>query len=929
MKGKDVIRRKELAAAISMLLAFPAMALAQDQTADQQAAEDEMIAEEVIVTGIRRGLMNSVDIKGTNTSIVEAISAEEIGKLPDVSITDSLARLPGVTAQRLNGRSQVLSVRGLGPDFTTALLNGRPQVSSGDNRGVEFDQYPSEMISQAIVYKTPDATLMGQGLAGTVDMQTIRPLAYGKQAIVANARYVWNDIDALNKDADDTGYRASFTYVDQFMDDTVGVAFGIAYADSPTQSERFNAWGYPSGEAGDGWAHPWVDADPSTLGVTFIGGAKPYAQSNELERTGIIGTLEWKVSDTVHTSVDLYYTEFDETQYLRGIEFPFYWGQWDGNHPTFLHPGYTVEDGLMTSGTIGGVKGVMRNDINFRESELWAAGWNIAWDVADRWVITGDLSYSQIDRSDIILESYSGTGAPGMGFEDDMLVTMRNSRGPLFTSSDPGIYADPSRVFLTSPLGWGTNDSLPYGQAGYDKDLSIDDELTMLDLRAEYEADGEWMQSIEFGVNYQERTKDKDADEFFLGLASGMPQAPLPSGTSFTDLSFLGIPGMVTYDPLKAISNGSLVRIGWEHPDIVLKAWEIEEKITTAYAMANFDTEVSNVAVYGNFGLQYVYTDQSSSADSVSGGTNDIDLFATTGGDTYGEWLPSLNVTFDFGNSNLLRFAYARTLARARLDQMSAGLGWSFNSELADSTDINRSPWSGGGGNPELRPWIANAFDLSFEKYLDDGIGYFAIAAFYKDLDSWVNDAPLLYDFTGFPTDGFNPVLNEGLVTIPQNQGGGDIYGFELAGAIDFGFFSESLSGFGLIGSASLTNSDVTIGDAEVTLPGLSEDVYNLTAYYENERFSVRVSGRYRSEFLGEVAGFAEGRELRTVDDETVIDAQASYFFGGRLTGLSLLFQAYNVTDEEFKTFANNDSRQIIDYQQYGRTYLVGASYNW
>ena len=152
MKATKQLRRKELAAAISMLLVLPASALAQDQEQDSNISmEDDLITEEVIVTGIRRGLMNSIDIKGTSNSIVEAVSAEDIGKLPDVSITDSLARLPGVTAQRLNGRSQVLSVRGLAPDFTTALLNGRPQVSSGDNRGVEIDQYPSEMITEVAV----------------------------------------------------------------------------------------------------------------------------------------------------------------------------------------------------------------------------------------------------------------------------------------------------------------------------------------------------------------------------------------------------------------------------------------------------------------------------------------------------------------------------------------------------------------------------------------------------------------------------------------------------------------------------------------------------------------------------------------------------------------------------------------------------------
>ena len=117
------------------------------------------------------------------TSMVEAVSAEEIGKLPDVSIAESIARLPGLTAQRVAGRAQIVSVRGFSPDFTTVLLNGRQQASSGYNRAVEFDQYPSELLGSVVVYKTPDAEISGMGLAGTVDLRTIRPLDYGKTTI--------------------------------------------------------------------------------------------------------------------------------------------------------------------------------------------------------------------------------------------------------------------------------------------------------------------------------------------------------------------------------------------------------------------------------------------------------------------------------------------------------------------------------------------------------------------------------------------------------------------------------------------------------------------------------------------------------------------------------------------------------------------------
>ena len=917
MKSNKIFRRKELAATISLLLAALPMAHADEQVHDveaedqeisgQEASEEEskteLITEEVIVTGIRRGLMQSVELKANSTSIVEAISAEDIGKLPDQSITDSLARLPGITAQRLNGRTQVLSVRGLGPDFTTALLNGRPQVSSGDNRAVEFDQYPSEMISSAIVYKTPNASLMGQGLAGTVDLMTIRPLQYGKQALVANARYQWNDISALNDDASNTGWRGSFSYIDQFLDDTLGFSFGIAYADTPSQGERFNSWGYPEGPEG----------------ALVIGGSKPFAQSNNLERTGITGTLEYVPNDVFSTTLDLYYSDFKEKQLLRGIEFPLWWSA------AQLQPGYTINDGLVESGTFNEVKGVMRNDVNKRDSKMKSFGWNAAFDVNDSWRIIGDISWSQVKRQDILLETYSGTGPAGEGATDNLGFLMRTGEGTLFSSILD--YADPNLIFLTSPQGWG-GDIVPGGQLGYNNSPDIKDELTMYDLKAEYNFALDW--SVEFGANYQTRKKTKIADEYFLALANGATSAPLPQPTGFTDLSFIGIPGMVTYNPLQAIADGIYTQTRNPNADVAIKSWEVKEDLTTLYAMAEFDRDVGSMALFGNFGLQWVKTDQRSNAISASGTGDDTSLVPTSGGDKYNEWLPSVNISLGISESQFLRFAYARTLARARMDQMRANLDYSFDVSKIDSTDINNSPWGGSGGNPTLRPWIADAFDISWEKYFDDGISYVAAAYFYKDLDTWVFEAPELFDFSEFPEMEQDPALSEGLVTVPKNGDGGSIDGFEFSFSLDFGLLNPKLEGFGLLGSASFTNSDIQdVSGEDITIPGLSEDVYNLTGYYENDHFSVRLSMRNRSDFLGEVAGFGAGRDFRQVEGNTTLDGQASYFFSGKLTGLTLLFQAYNITDEPFVTFANDDTRQVIDYQSYGRSYLFGASYSW
>ncbi|MGB5486896.1 MAG: TonB-dependent receptor plug domain-containing protein, partial [Lysobacterales bacterium] len=177
---RKVIRRRKLSAAISLVLAASPVAYLHAQGIDGETTTDqdgEMVMEEVIVTGtFRASLINQIETKRDNTSIIDAISAEDIGKLPDSSVAESLARLPCVSGERRNGRVSGISVRGFKEDYVGTTLNGRELLGMGDNRGVEYDLYPSEIVSGMIVYKTPDATQMVQGIGGIVDIRTNRPL---------------------------------------------------------------------------------------------------------------------------------------------------------------------------------------------------------------------------------------------------------------------------------------------------------------------------------------------------------------------------------------------------------------------------------------------------------------------------------------------------------------------------------------------------------------------------------------------------------------------------------------------------------------------------------------------------------------------------------------------------------------------------------
>ena len=229
-------------------------------------------------------------------SIVEAISAEDIGKLPDPSIAESLTRLPGVTAQRSDGRTSDISIRGFGPDFNGTLMNGREQVSTGDNRAIQFDQYPAELIHAVEVYKTPDASLIGQGLAGTIDLQTTRPLEYGKRALVFDVRGIKNGNGDLGAGSTDKQYRASLSYVDQYFDNTLGFTLGFARLDTPTDTKEVGL--YDPWHTNDPTGFNYHAGVPATTWVTD--GIKSLASTGLDKRDGSVATLEWRPNRCLH-----------------------------------------------------------------------------------------------------------------------------------------------------------------------------------------------------------------------------------------------------------------------------------------------------------------------------------------------------------------------------------------------------------------------------------------------------------------------------------------------------------------------------------------------------------------------------------------------------------------------------------------------------
>ncbi|HEX8485917.1 TonB-dependent receptor [Sphingomonas sp.] len=865
-------------------------------SAEQPQAGNTVDAADIVVTGFRRSLENAVAEKKSRDQVVESISAEDIGKLPDASIAESIARLPGVTSQRVSGRSNSISIRGFAPDFSTTLLNGREQTSTGDNRAVEYDQYPAEVVNQVLIYKTANAGLIGQGLSGTVDLRTIRPIEYGKRVLSIGARGTYADSGKLNEGSKDKGYRATATYVDQFANDTIGVSLSASYLDEPYQIQEFNAWGY----AGDGTA-----ASPAV-----IGGSKSYVTSTQLKRLGLQGTLEWQPIPEVTATIDGFYSDFKDNQIKRGIELPL----------GFSNPftATTVTNGLVTAGTFRNVEGVVRNDSFQRNAKLYSFGYNGKYEGPEGWNAQIDISMSRTERNETIVESYAGTGyGAGNGAADTIGFTS-SSTGTFFT---PGLnYSDPNLVVLTDPLGWGGSNV----QAGYFNDRQVIDDLKQYRVEVERELDSP-VSSLRFGANYTDRNKSLRPNEALVQLANGALSAPLPTQFRLTptNLSYLGLGPILSYDPADLLANGVLsLRSNNANLDVVAKGFGIQERIMTSYLQANIKQTIGSAELTGNIGVQGVFTNQKSSGNVVVNGA----LVPITRGDDYIDILPSINLALRLESDFVIRAAAARQMQRPRLDDMRVALAYGF--------DATQGRLVGSGGNPYLRPIRSNSYDVTIEKYFGTR-GYLAVQGFYKDLKSFVyNLADPNFDYSGYPLPTNAPASTPsiGTATVPINGEGGTIYGAELAGTLPLGEIVSALDGFGLTGGGSYTKTKIlpTPGGNAEDIPGYSRWVANGTAYFEKWGFSARGSVRYRSTFVGELSGFGANLIRRRALGEMIVDAQVGYdFSGGMLQGLSVFVQGQNLTDEPFVTINGQRSDQIIDYQKYGRRFLGGFTYKF
>ena len=900
---------------------------AQAQTAEDQnkpKAETEATdLDTVTVTGIRRGIESAIAVKRDATSIVEAISAEDIGKLPDVSIAESIARLPGLAAQRVAGRAQVISVRGLSPDFATTLLNGREMVSTGDNRSVEFDQYPSELINGVTVYKTPDAGLVGQGLSGTLDMQTVRPLSYNERVIAVSGRYQKNSLGEA-AGVDPYGNRINVSLVDTFADNTIGLAIGYSHSDMAKQENQIGLYEPWQALGGNDW-RPGVAA-----GTYYSDGIKALRRTGNAKRDGVMATLQFRPNNSWTSTLDAFYTKAKEYDTANQLEI--HLGGYNGDYdPLYLTNVVVGGNGSFESGVAHNVYPLVRGMYNHREDSIEALGWNNEFTFGEVRVVA-DVSWSKAERDELNLENnLQLLPAPQL---DSVTLNFAGGSFPHFT---PGLdYSDFNKLYLSNTI---------YG-SGYGKTPHVADELKGFKLAATFPVpEGfSWFSDFDVGVNYADRSKNKTQAEGNINLgAQGITSIAADLQYAPANLGFAGAGYIPAWNVPGAVGRYMVFNPTTTESYLIPKQWTVDEEITTTFLRANISTQIGSIPVRGNVGIQAQHVDQSSRSnywDSSQGAGNEV--IPINAGKKYLDFLPSLNLAFELPAENTVRFALARQVARPRVDELRASLEFGM--------DTSQGKPGASGGNPHLRPWVANAIDLSWEKYFGNK-AYVAAAVFYKDLKTYIyTEKRDGYDFTSqveewlkVPTNQAQlqaPAQMTGFHTAPFNGNGGSLRGAELTASLPLDLFTDALRGFGVVASASFNDSDISIlpdpattssvGSDLIMLPGLSRRVYNFTAYYENNGFEARLNQRKRSDFIGEIGNFNGARTLRYVKGENVLDAQIGYSFGSgtMFKGLGLFLQASNLTNSKYETYAGTKDRPL-ETVEWGRTYQVGVNYKF
>nr|WP_252738257.1 TonB-dependent receptor [Saccharophagus degradans] len=944
-----------------LLAVLVAAAAIQTPTTFAQEESSNQLEEVVVVGSLRNTMRNSIEIKRDAESIVDVISAAEMGALPDLSVAETLERIVGVTGDRFKGNASEISVRGLGPFLGYSTYNGREISSGSGNRSVAFSQFPSELVNGAVVYKSQTADLVEGGVAGLINLQSLRPLDYGKRRIQAEVKANYNDYDAKLNGDDGIGYRGSVSYTDIFDTDigAIGVAIGYASHDSSTPEESYNTSSSlrncNSDYFEDGGSNcSWSDSNAAANGGAaadgeyyFIPNAFYFRQmESEETRDALMATVQWQPNDDLNIVADaqwsdrFYYEDRHDLYFDDGRRRI---GNWTTNDSGAL-TSYTGESRVSTYG-----------EFRERDEVYKGAGLNVEWQVNDKLIIDADISYSDTVRyqetwqtrfrSDRLWYDFDTAGDYGSSWPTVSL----------YTDSGDATGSEIDYSLLNDYDFYDANQRARYGEA------EVNDSISALAINADYLLEGDFITSIEGGMrisSHEHKNYGEDRVEFtatdhanITDIASGCATAFPQSG--FGDDAGGNLTEWATYDTLCAFD----LMVGDEDMSLTPEAESagdviLSENINSAFAKFNFNTMLGGVDVSGNFGVRVVQTNVESVGyrQDYSVVANDAGTPADTSDDTvtitetdgtlkkevynndYINVLPSLNVNFTLNEEVQIRTAIYGAISRPDMWWMGAGRDLDLGDGEEDFASVAEAVAAGNAtalGNPNMEAIESMNYDLSVAWYPSEDT-MLSAAFYFKEFEAGLDVADSSTVQESFNINGTDITMDvNGL--IQNTSEASNISGVELSLQHGFTTLPEPFDGLGVMAGANFadTNFDYFENGVDMTddvviapasLPGFSKQSYNAEVYWEKFGITSRLSYKYRSDYL-KPFGSDFGQTNRFVEDTSSVDLSLAY---NVTKNVQLKFQALNLTNEPYAEYRVTDgSYNRIEYS--GTKFFVGV----
>ncbi|TLM75639.1 TonB-dependent receptor [Microbulbifer harenosus] len=952
-------------ASIGLTLCCPAITMADNgREIDQGVAQKQgETIEEVSVQGIREVVRSSIDTKMRSSTIVDAVSTDDIGNLPAMSLSEVLETVTGAAGHRGKGGGSEMAIRGLGPFLGATTFNGRQASNGSGDRSVNFSQFPSELANSIKIYKSQQADMVEGGIAGVVDIGSVRPLDYGKRRVQADTKLSYSPYAESMENGDAAGWRGTASYLDQFQLGSMGeLGFSIGIQQNEVTNPQDRAYSSSTWSACDATATVSRDSrgryNRCTDTVITPGSANsenPYylvpnsfglrQQGEEDERSALFTAFQWQPNDVLEVNLDAQYSKRNFTEDRHDLVFA------DARR---IGPDAVYDENGTLLAFAGTSQLSSEGQYFERLEEYRGVGINTAWFVNDQLTLSADLSYSHTLRNDVNRRSRLRTDALDIygnslaefteeyaGFDGSVPYTWDIRGGdvaaiavdPRFDLNDHSLFSDDALLLRDN--------------------TRLDHTIEAFRFDGAYALEHAFIREVKSGVRlaemrYQDYFLRNEFSQDDRALDMAVNEAcriKFPQGNFMENVSGAAINSWATFDTLCLYEQYTGTQdTGLPDERRSNSSRDVVERTYAAYAMADFAVRLG-LPLSGNFGVRYVRTEITSTGlrsgltAEPLGDSGNIQLIANGDfeevrykNDTW-DLLPSVNATLELDSDLLLRGALYRALARP--DPSSLGAGRDFQLENDDAGFSSIAEAIGGvtaNGSPNLLPLRSWNADLSLEWYPNDDT-LLSGALYLKRFQG--GRVPIAIDET-FVIDGES-------VTIPVTQtitteDESTLSGFELSAAHSFDYLPTPLNGLGVklgynYADTDYHSHDIVLGDVidpvtgeivegmvdPAAISGYSRHSGSFQLFYEIGAVDVQAIYKYRSDYYQDFVG--GNSQLRYVEPSQVVDLRASY----RITrNIQLRLQGVNLTDEPRVDHMPIYGSQR-DYQAYGPTYYLGV----